>query len=158
MESLGITWRAVDSQGELTSIASAMPVLAELRTADPNSWGLFELPNGAGIKVGYANLGLKPQAILIDRRAIIGIDEVLACYDIEARREVFRYAMPSVFHEFLCTRDPLVVRDEIGFVCITLDGEERWAHYTTGPIEDFDITASRICGSTIDGDKFSFDL
>jgi hypothetical protein len=158
MNSPSIIWKSVESASELTELPAGGYLLAEIQTMDANRWGQFLFPNGMIIKVAYANLGLKPCAVLVGPRVIIGIDELLSCYDMETRRQVFCYRMPSVFHEFLIVDDPLVVRDEIGFVCITLDGHECWAHCTAGPIESFSISADRISGSTIDGDEFSFQL
>lgn len=39
-----------------------------------------------------------------------------------ARR--FSYRMPFIFHEFLRTGDPLIARDELGFVGLAPDGAQ----------------------------------
>jgi hypothetical protein len=106
--------------------------------------------------VGYAELWLLPVAALIDNRLLVGIDEGLARFDVHTLQRQFSYRMPSVFQEFISLEDPIVVRDEIGFVGISTDGAERWTFLTSGPIDRFSIEHGRLHGETIDNEPFEF--
>lgn len=88
--------------------------------------------------------------------SLVGIDEVLASLDANILGIKFSYLMPSVFHEFVYLSDPIVVRDEIGFVAVSIDGQECWRFLTSGPIKKFSIEGGSIVGETIDNESFAF--
>lgn len=158
MNKVSLPWTAVESKSALESAVANEVGTGELLTADPNEWGFFRLPNGKVFVVGYANLGLMPIAVLIGNRLLVGIDEVLDSFDIDTGQRKFSYRMPSVFHEFISLADPIVVRDEIGFVAISADGEEFWSFVTSGPIRRFSIDHGMIHGETIDDEPFEFTI
>jgi len=156
MNPVAPSWTAAESKSALMSAIADDGAADSLITADPNSWGFFRLPNGKIFVVGYANLGLLPVAAVINNRLLIGVGEVLAGFDVDNFQRKFSYRMPSVFHEFVSLTEPIVVRDEIGFVGISSDGEERWNFLTNGPINRFSIENGRLHGETIDGESFEF--
>ncbi len=155
MNSVAPSWIGVDSKSALSSAIAEQSVGRELVTADPNAWGFFRLASGKVLVVGYANLGLLPVAVLIDNRLLVGVDEVLAGFDAATLEKQFCYRMPSVFHEFVSLADPIVVRDEIGFVGISADGKECWCYLTSGPIKKFAMENGHIIGETIDDEPFA---
>jgi len=158
MSFITIPWTSADSKSALTSYLADKDVAVKLETHDANTWGFFKLPIGKFLQVGYADLGLLPVATVVNDRLLVGIDELLAGYDSSTLEQVFLYRMPSIFHEFVSLSDPLIVRDEVGFVGISLDGTERWKYLTNGPIDDFEIVGNRIRATTIDGETFTFPL
>lgn len=149
-------WNAVESKSALLSALANEEVASELVTADPNSWGFFNSPSGKVLVVGYANLGLPPVAALFDCRLLVGVDEVLASFDMNTLQRQFVYRMPSVFHEFVSLAEPIIVRDEIGFIGISKDGKECWSSLASGPIKTFAIEHGHIRGETIDDEPFDF--
>lgn len=151
-------WASVDSKSALSGAIADQAVAGELMTEDPNEWGFFSLPGGKVLVVGYADLGLVPVAALVQGRLLIGIDEVLAGFDPVTHEKRFSYRMPSVFHEFVSLADPIIIRDEIGFVAISSDGEEQWCSLTSGPIKRFAIESGRIVGETIDDESFAIPI
>ena len=48
--------------------------------------------------------------------------------------------MPFIFHEFVKTDDLLIVRDELGFVGIAVDGSELWKFCTEDIVESYVAT------------------
>ncbi|VVE84025.1 hypothetical protein PSP31120_04439 [Pandoraea sputorum] len=88
----------------------------------------------------------------------VGINECLACYDVSRCAMHFFYRMPFVFHEFVAIDNLLIIRDEIGFVGISLDGDEIWKFVTDGVIENYEMTSSKIKGWTTDGSSFSYQI
>jgi hypothetical protein len=137
---------------------SGHKILGTLLTGEFNAWGYFQTPEGLCINVGYANVGLIPQAVLVDRCVIVGIDECLVGYDLLAGASYFSYRMPFMFHEFVEVGDLFIVRDEMGFVGLASDGSERWKFCTEDTIENYVVTSSSISGKTADGLPFSFEL
>ncbi|WP_218080303.1 hypothetical protein [Anthocerotibacter panamensis] len=156
MEFISVSWTSVESKNALSNFLAKEGATSELATADPNTWGFFPLPNGKKLVVGYANLGLTPVATVVNGHLLIGINEILAGFDLNTLQRTFIYRMPSVFHEFVSLKDPVIVRDEVGFICISATGVERWALLTNGPINQFTIEGAFIRGVTIDDEPFKF--
>ncbi|WP_156173965.1 hypothetical protein [Cupriavidus basilensis] len=129
-----------------------------LLTCDVNTWGYVQTPEGSHLNVGYANLGLVPQAVLDGQRMLVGINECLVCYDLTIGIKCFSFRVPLVFHEFIEIGDSLIVRDEMGFVGIAQDGTELWKLGTEGVVESYTVTSSKISGQTTEGSRFSFEL
>jgi len=127
-------------------------------TEEPNTWGYLKLPNDKKLVIGYSDLGLRPAVITIGQRLFVGIDELLVGLYQDTLERIFTYRMPTVFHEFLSSSDPLVARDEVGFICISVSGTERWRYLTNGPIKKFTMASGSLRGETIDGEKFSFSI
>lgn len=153
-----VSWTSSESRCELLNTILNQDVAGELATEDANSWGFFKLPSNRLLVVGYANIGLFPVAVLSEDRLLVGINEVLASFDAHTLEKQFSYRMPTVFHEFLSVVDPILVRDEVGFVSISADGKERWRFFTGGPINNFVIDNKSIIGDTIDNESFAFDI
>jgi hypothetical protein len=151
-----VPWLPVESRGMLLSNSEATNIVGQIKTSDENSWGYFRVQHDKNFVVGYANLGLSPVAAVVGNYFIVGINEMLAGYNVNGFSPVFVYRMPCVFHEFVSIGDPLIVRDELGFVCISLNGIEQWKYFVNGPINKFEINKTAICGTTIDGEQFSF--
>jgi len=156
MNTVAPSWNAVESKSALLSAIADKEVANELVTADPNSWGFFRLPSGKILVVGYADLGLSPVAVLFDSCLLVGVDEVLASFDMDTLQRQFAYRMPSVFHEFVSLADPIIVRDEIGFIGISKGGKECWSSLASGPIKRFAIEHGHILGETMDDEPFDF--
>lgn len=131
-------------------------MVAELVTADANSWGFFRLCSGKILVIGFADLGLSPVAVQVGNRLFVGIDELVTSFHVNTFQRQFSYRMPTVFHEFVSLEDPIVVRDEIGFVGLSPDGEERWTFLMSGPISEFSIERGHVRGETIDREPFDF--
>jgi hypothetical protein len=155
---INIPWTSTESKSALAVRLQDEEVASQLETADADTWGFFRLPNGKVLVVGYADIGLLPMAALVNERLVIGIDELLVGYDVRSLTlaQAFLYHMPSIFHEFISMTRQLIVRDELGFVGISLDGAEQWKHLANGPIDKFRVDGNSISGSTIDGERFSF--
>lgn len=154
-----LRWIPCASYADMDAQGSKVLVIDTLQTDDPNSWGYFQTPDGSHINVCYANVGLIPQAVAIDGRVIVGIDERLVGYDLSNHTIYFSCRMLFIFHEFVEISDSsLIVRDEIGFIGLAHDGTELWKFCTEGIIDSFAITPYNISGKTMDGDNFTFDL
>ncbi|MEN9855579.1 MAG: hypothetical protein RL186_1307 [Pseudomonadota bacterium] len=151
-----IQWIPSSSKSEaMIGAPSGAPVIM---TSDDNSWGYFRDPSGRTVIVGYADIGLKPQAIQCGDTVFIGINESLFGIDSASMNVKFTHKMPWVFHEFLQYKDFLLVRDEIGFMGISKDGQEIWEGITEAPIDRFKIEGNSILGLTTDGDSFHFEI
>ncbi|SCU75047.1 conserved hypothetical protein [Cupriavidus necator] len=127
-----LKWVACDYRSDMEARTSGEKVVGTLLTSDANTWGYFQTPEGWHLNVGYANIGLMPQAILAGPCMLVGINECLAGYDLSIGTARFFYRMPLVFHEFVQIGNPLIVRDEVGFVGIAPDGSELWKFCTEG--------------------------
>lgn len=153
-----IAWSSVDSKKDILTSINKEYIECEFVTEDPNQWGFFKLPNGKIIVIGFANLGLSPAAIVVKDQLFIGINELLVSFDIANMKKKFTYRMPTIFHEFVEVKDSIIVRDEIGFVCISFKGEEYWKFLVNGPIDKFSIQDGIIHGSTIDNEEFLYEI
>lgn len=154
MNKVAPLWTSVESKSALSGAIADQSVAGELMTENPRALGFFSLPGGKVLVVGYADLGLVPSAALSQSHLLVGIDEVLAGFDPVTHEQLFSYRMPTIFHEFISLADPIIVRDEIGFVGISSIGEERWCSLTDGPIKTFTVERGRIVGETIDDEPF----
>jgi hypothetical protein len=148
-------WVPCDSRNAL--IAQLPPNAGELMTTDsPNSWGYIAFNSEAIIPIGYADMGLLPLAVRHDNRIFVGVDELLVGYDWHSRSVLFKYKMPTVFHEFVrFDQNGLIARDEIGFVGVSYVGEERW-NFCIDVIVSYEINQSIILGKTEEGESFEF--
>lgn len=154
-----LNWVPCDSHNGMEACVPKSAVIDTLVTSDANTCGYFKTPTGDQyIQVGYASVGLSPQALLLGQRLFIGIDECFVGYDLSNRTRCFSYRMPMLFHEFSEIGDPLIIRDEMGFVGMTQDGNEIWKFMTEGVIESYTITPVNIYGVTTEGLKFLFEL
>jgi hypothetical protein len=157
MESSVATWVSVESKSALDAQLQGNGVI-QCVTADANTWGYFALSSGKKIVVGYSNLGLLPAVAMTSNLVIVGIDELVVAFDRVSLKRIFTYHMPSVFHQFVSVSNPLIIRDEVGFVCLTTSGKEIALHLTNGPIAEFSFSNGLLHGETIDGERFSFSV
>ncbi len=148
-------WVACDSRSAL--IAQLPKNSCELLTTDsPSSWGYMEFDSGTIVPVGYADIGLLPLAVRHGDRLFIGIDELLVSYHCSDQSVCFIYKMPTVFHEFVrFDQNGLIVRDEIGFVGISYNGDESWS-FCKDLIACYEIDQATILGKTEEGENFKF--
>jgi hypothetical protein len=153
-----LKWVPCDSRSDMEARASGENILGLLLTSDANTWGYIQTPDARHLNIGYANIGLTPQAVLVGQRMFVGINECLIGYDYFLGETYFSYRMPLVFHEFVEIGNPLIVRDEIGFIGIDPEGSELWKFCTEGIIENYTATPSKISGRTMDGSSFSFEI
>ena len=151
-------WVPCGSRSDMQARTAGRAVIDTLETADANEWGYLQWNDGRCLQVGYANIGLAPQAAISNGDIVIGINECVAAYRRADGARHFSYRMPFAFHEFLRTGDPLIARDELGFVGLAPDGTEKWSFFTTGPIARCDLTPTHITGETLEGEEFSFTL
>jgi hypothetical protein len=153
-----LTWVPCDSRSDMEARTSGKRVVGTLLTSDSNTWGCFQMAEGWYLNVGYADVGLMPQAVLIGQRMLVGVNERLVGYDLSAGKAYFSYRMPWMFHEFVEVCDRLIVRDEMGFVGLAPDGSELWKFVTEEVVESYTVTSSSISGKTTEGSLFSFEL
>lgn len=155
-ESKGV-WVPCDSRASL--LAELPPGAAEPLTTDsPNTWGYVTFDTAVVIPIGYSDLGLLPVAVMYDGKLFVGIDELLVAYDSSGKSLIFKYTMPTVFHEFVrFEQDCLIVRDEIGFAGISFAGVEKWSFWID-VISDYEIRHSMILGKTEEGQEFKFTI
>jgi hypothetical protein len=151
-----IKWVSMASKNELNEYLSKKNSITELSDIDANTWGYFEIKNDQFLKIGYVNVGLKPQAILFDEAIYIGINEIFVGYQKDFKKKIFSYKMPTIFHEFINLSDSLIIRDEVGFIGLSRNGEQNWIFLVNGPIEEYNITECLIEGKTMDNETFSF--
>lgn len=150
-------WVHCDSRNAL--VTQLLPNAYELLMTDsPNSWGYMLFDTDIIIPIGYANVGLLPLAVKHCNQVFVGIDELLVGYDWTSQSVLFKYEMPTIFHEFVrFDQDGLVVLDEIGFVGISYTGEERWS-FCIDLIASYEIGQSIISGKTQEGKSFKFTI
>ena len=79
-----LKWVSCDSRSDMVARALGHKIIGTLLTEGANTWGYFQTQEGWRVNVGYANAGLIPQALLVDQRMIVGIDECLVGYDLLA--------------------------------------------------------------------------
>ena len=153
-----LKWVPCDSHSDMEARASGEKVVGTLLTSDANTWGYIHTPDGWHLNIGYANIGLVPQAMLVGQRMFVGINECLVGYDLSVGATYFSYRIPLVFHEFVEIGDSLIVRDEMGFVGIAPDGRELWKFSVEGVVDRYMVTSSKISGNTTEGSSFSFEI
>jgi hypothetical protein len=148
-------WVLCDSRNALVA---QLPLNAcdLLMTDCPNSWGYMVVESSVVVPIGFADVGLLPSAVKCGNRIFVGINELLVAYDLSSRSCLFKYKMPTIFHEFVrFDQDELIVRDEIGFIGISYAGEERW-NFCIDVISSYEIDQSTILGETEEGENFQF--
>jgi len=156
MKSVEPSWNHIGSKRNLITAIAPEDWKGELVTEDANEWGFIGLENKGVIAIGYANLGLEPRVFVMNDCILIGINEVVACFDVNTLQHKFSCRVPFIFHEFIPFGDRIIIRDEIGFVEISKKGDECWRFLTEAPINKFSLEGDRICGETIEGEKFGF--
>jgi len=153
----GLAWIPCDSPADLHARLAGRTVIGQVHTADANTWGYLEVADGRRVEIAYANTGLMPQAVLDGDDLLVGIGECLACFALSTATRRFLYRMPVLFHEFVQVGDPLIVRDELGFVGLARDGAEQWSFATEDLIASYTLAGRQIRGMTASGQAFAFD-
>jgi hypothetical protein len=151
-------WTPCDSRSDLEARLEKAKgrVLQTLVGQEANAWG-YAAGDAAIVPIGYANLGLTPNVIGSDTTIFVGSSETLTALDAKTGASIFRYDMPTVFHEFVRIEDDhLLVRDETGFVALSHQGRERWKGLCADIIEDYEIDGAVIAGRTLEGAEFKF--
>ncbi|GHC31995.1 hypothetical protein GCM10010082_27890 [Kushneria pakistanensis] len=149
-------WVSCESRYAL--IAQLPPDQEVVETESPNSWGYVDFESDVVVPVGYSDMGLQPLAVRLGERVFVGIDELLIGYDCFGRYILFKYNMPTIFHEFVrFDQHEFIVRDEIGFVGISYSGDERWS-FCIDIIASYRIDQALIVGLTEGGEDFKFSI
>lgn len=147
-------WTCCESRSTLASQAPSDFEMVE--TESPNSWGYVRFEPDLVIPVAYADIGLQPLAVRLGEQVLIGIDELLVSYDCASHSTLFKYRMPTTFHEFVrFDQHEFIVRDEVGFVGISYSGVERWV-FCVDMISSYVVDQSLIVGVTVEGERFRF--
>ena len=145
-----------DSRSDLEArLSEKSPnLMVELTSADARVWGYLTLDKMT-IILGYADLGIAPQFMDAEHLLLVGINELLTCIDVERSEISFQYRLPTIFHEFLhVDKSGILVRDEIGFVLVSLQGEKLWEFLAGDIIEQFSLNARSVSGRTLGGQLF----
>ena len=155
-------WIACDSKNDLNARVIDMKGKAFefIEQEDSNVWGILALDeDGDVIPLGYPNLGLKPEVIRSGSLICVGIASEVIVYSSETKTVVFRYKVPTVFHEFIEAKETeIVFQDETGFIALSSDGEVLWSKFFDDIVGTYDINDGVISGKTECGDKFEFQL
>ena len=155
-------WIRCDSKEDMQSRirSSGYNAVGELITADANAWGYLEVKNeGFCIPVGFVDVGLLPEILLCDSMFYVGISDTVAGYELGTSRLVFKYMVPTVFHEFIVSKlGGIIVQDETGFIGLSCDGNQKWMNMCSDTIDTYQVSGDLITGRTTDGDSFEFTI
>ncbi|NKC16806.1 MAG: hypothetical protein GKR94_32820 [Gammaproteobacteria bacterium] len=155
-------WVQCDSKSDMQARldSSECGVFDELITDEANTWGYLRLKEeGICIPIGFADVGLLPEVLLHNRMVYVGITDTVAGYEVATGNLVFKYRVPTVFHEFVASeREGIIVQDETGFIGLSGDGDQIWMNMCSDTIETYRISGSVIVGRTADGDNFKFPI
>jgi len=156
------SWQPCDSRSDLVARLEKAKgkVFQTLADKEANAWG-YAAQDGEFIPIGYADLGLTPVVVAWRETVFVGSGGTLTALDAKTGQPVFSYVMPTVFHEFLRIEDGLLLaRDEIGFVALSLQGQEKWKALCGDIVEDYEIQGeidgAVITGRTMEGSNFRF--
>ena len=153
-------WTRCDSLSDLQSRlrGTKKRVSKTIQTNDASAWGYLEFPTFA-VPIGFADLGIKPQSASLGSLTIIGINELITGISNSTGEHAFEYRMPTVFYDFLCAdARGVLAADEIGFVWITLDGQEQWKHVAADTLENYTFSDNIIAGNYMGGDTFKIEV
>ena len=161
------SWVQCDSQSDMRARLRSTDnwVFDELMTNDANTWGYLTLNSEAlkkkniCIPIGFADIGLLPETLLHNGMAYIGITDTVAGYEITKGSLVFRYRVPTVFHQFVVSElEGIIIQDETGFIRLSGDGNQRWIKLCSDTIDAYHVRGNVIFGETMEGDKFEFSI
>ena len=157
-----LNWVKCDSRGDMESRLSSMNdnVFDELTAEYSNTWGFFvSEKKDICIPLGFCDVGLAPQIFIQNMIIFIGVNELVAGYDLKTGELTFKYKMPTVFHEFVSLgENGIIVQDETGFVGLSNDGTEKWIKLFSDVISNYLVVDNIISGETEDGEKFKFSM
>lgn len=94
--------------------------------------------------------GLQPECKLIDEKYIcIGFNKEVHIIDIDNFLKRCKVKLDSLFYEFISLerKDRLIVLQELGLTCISLEGKKIWEH-STDVINDYKVVNDSIELST----------
>jgi len=156
-------WDAADSKSDLqvrmTRLESGT-LLPLIETDEATVCGLLTIPGESPllVPVCYSHVGIPPSVAVSDGLLAIGMgnDVVVMCK--RAGGQVFRYRMPTTFHQFLpWNGDDLLCMDEVGFILLSAKGEETWS-FLLDVIARFEMEGNTIKGETLEGESFQTQL
>lgn len=154
-------WVQCDSKNDMATRLSCVDgkVFDESIEPESNTWGYLVVDESACIPIGFADVGLAPRLHIHGRTLVVGVSGMLSIYDKDAGDLITTYSMPTIFHDFvLFTGSEFIVQDEIGFVCLTYDGNERWTQLFDDIIEVYEFKDESIVGHTLEGTRFEFSI
>ena len=157
-----LNWVRCDSRSDMMSRLSHINdnVFDELITDDPNTWGFFiSEKKDICIPLGFCDIGLPPQFFIQNMIIFIGVSELVVGYDLKTGTMIFKYKMPTVFHEFSGLGESgVILQDETGFVGLSNDGTQKWIKLFSDVISCYLIIGNTISGKAEDGEQFEFSI
>lgn len=150
MSSINITKIIVDSKSELKeklrNSTSDNLILGEDSQLERNFYAFRvemkdDLSTVLEIGIISEGHGLQPECKLIDEKHIcIGFNKEVHIIDINNFSKRYKVMLDSLFYEFILLerKDRLIVLQELGLTCISLDGVKLWEH-STDVINDYKI-------------------
>ena len=157
-----VNWCNCDSRRDMEArLSSVDGMVFEILLGDePYTWGYLAIEyfKRIFVPIGFTHVGLSPQVCKIGERVIVGVSEILAGYELNTGKLRFRYRMPTVFHDFVSSDERgFVVQDEIGFIGLSYDGNERWIELYNDNIKTYRLENGTISGETVEGRKFKIE-
>ncbi len=155
-----LSWVPCDSLSDLEGRLAALrgvKILRLVQIEDANTWGFLTVPGEEPLvlPVGFVDVGLVPAAVLVNGLLLLGITELVVGIELSSGALAFRYRVPTVFHEFVrVDENGVLLQDEIGFVLLSLHGEEIWK-FSRDLIQDYKLTGNELEVTTLDGERFN---
>jgi len=155
-------WVQCDSKGDMQARlhSSECAIFDVLLSGEPNTWGYLRLKNkGICIPIGFSDVGLPPEILLHNGMVYVGISDTVAAYDLAIGNLVFKYIVPTVFHDFFALEhEGIIVQDEIGFIRLSDCGDQMWMNMCSDTIDRYHVSDNLITGRTTDGEIFEFTI
>jgi len=147
-----VEWIPCSSRNDLVSRLKNDSAFAEFEEA--RDWGFFCVDEDSILAVGYTNFGINPSAFRIGENIIFGAGDYVANYSCLSKNIIYRYHVPTVFHEFVFLEEnKFLIRDEICFVLVDGKGNEVWS-FCPGIINEYGFNGNEIVGITDEGVGF----
>lgn len=145
-------WIPCSSRSDLMSRLKDDSSFAEFEEA--KDWGFFCIQEDLILAIGYVDFGISPSAFRVDESVIFGAGEYVAGYNCLSKKLVYKYQVPTVFHEFVfLEKNRILIRDEICFILIDDKGNEIWS-FCPGMINEYRFNGDEIVGVTDEGVNF----
>lgn len=156
-------WDAADSKYDLQDRLARLDVATVLPTIESDeatACGLLTIlgEKPLHVPICYSHVGIPPSAAVSNGLIAIGMGAEVVVVRKQNGEQVFRYQMPTTFHQFLpWGGEELLCKDEIGFILLSADGEETWS-FLLDVIGHFEIESNSIKGETLEGQPFNTQL
>lgn len=156
-------WEAADSRNDLRARVERLDrdvVLPMVEAEEATAYGLLTVPDNSPlhIPVCYSHVGIQPSVAVSNDLLALGLGGEVVAVRRQSGEQIFRYRMPTTFHEFLPWKgQELLCKDEIGFVLLSTDGEETWS-FLLDVVGDFEVDGNTIRGETMEGQPFQTKL